>query len=69
MKNVQNATCDGDFAPLRSQNRCVIKFRPIYMQLSQAFSGHLLQSLAILANLWQYLAIFGYILLTLAISC
>ena len=31
MKNVQNTTCDGDFAPLRSQNRCVIKFRPIYM--------------------------------------
>ena len=31
MKNVQNATCDGDFAPLRSQNCCEIKFRPIYI--------------------------------------
>ena len=31
MKNVQNATCDGDFAPLRGQNCSEIKFRPIYM--------------------------------------
>ena len=31
MKNVQKTKCDGDFAPLRGQNRCVIKFRPIYM--------------------------------------
>ena len=34
MKNVQNATCDGDFAPLKSQNCCEIKFRPIYMMKS-----------------------------------
>ena len=32
MKNVQNDTYDGDFAPLRSQNSCVIKFRPICMK-------------------------------------
>ena len=31
MKNVQKAKCDGDFAPLRSQNRCVIKLLPIYI--------------------------------------
>ena len=32
MKNVQKAKWDGDIAPLRGQNRCVIKFRPIYMR-------------------------------------
>ena len=31
MKNVQNAKCNGDFAPLRNQNCCVMKFRPIYI--------------------------------------
>ena len=33
MKNVQKAKWDGDFAPLRGQNRCVIKFRPIYIYI------------------------------------
>ena len=33
MKNVQKAKCDGDFAPFRGQNRCVIKFQPIYIYM------------------------------------
>ena len=35
-------TCDGDFAPLRSQNCCEIKSRPIYMFLKKCETLQLL---------------------------